>query len=64
LQGEDDLATLPGMTQMIDTLIFGVFGTCVDWRGQAGRAIAQALPQVDPWAFADAWRGEYQFRWV
>jgi len=63
LPGEDDLATLPGMTQMIDTLIFGVFGTCVDWRGQAARAIAQALPQAVPWDFAVAWRGEYQFQW-
>ena len=51
------------MTQMIDTLIFGVFGTCVDWRGPVARAVAQALPLVDPWDFAVAWRGEYQFQW-
>jgi 2-haloacid dehalogenase len=47
------------MTQVIDTLIFGVFGTCVDWRGQVARAVAQAVP----WDFAVAWRGEYQFQW-
>ncbi len=63
MPGEDDLAALPGMTQVIDALIFDVFGTCVDWRGQVARAIAQALPQAIPWAFAVAWRGEYQFQW-
>lgn len=41
-------------------LIFDVFGTCVDWRSSIARAVAQALPEVDSTAFADAWRGEYQ----
>jgi 2-haloacid dehalogenase len=63
LPGEDDLATQPGMTQVIDALIFDAFGTCVDWRGQVARAVAQALPQVDPRDFAVAWRGEYRFQW-
>ena len=63
MPGEDDLATLPGMTQVIDALIFDVFGIRVDWRGQVARAIAHALPQAVPWAFAVAWRGEYQFQW-
>ena len=40
--------------------IFDVFGTCVDWRGSVARGVAEALPEVDAWAFADAWRGEYQ----
>lgn len=40
--------------------IFDVFGTCVDWRGSVARGVAEALPEVDALAFADAWRGEYQ----
>jgi len=45
---------------MVQALIFDVFGTCVDWRSSVARAVSQALPQVDAWAFADAWRAEYQ----
>lgn len=45
---------------MIKALIFDVFGTCVDWRNSIARDVAAALPAVDPLAFADAWRGEYQ----
>jgi len=41
-------------------LIFDVFGTCVDWRSAISRQLAQSLPQVDPDAFADAWRARYQ----
>lgn len=44
---------------MVQALIFDVFGTCVDWRGPVAAAVARHLPQVDPWAFADAWRAEY-----
>lgn len=40
--------------------IFDVFGTCVDWRNSVARDVAAALPLVDAFAFADAWRGEYQ----
>lgn len=40
--------------------IFDVFGTCVDWRRSIARSVAQALPDVDADAFADAWRAEYQ----
>lgn len=40
--------------------IFDVFGTCVDWRASVARAVSAALPEVDPFAFADAWRAEYQ----
>ena len=41
-------------------LIFDVFGTCVDWRSSIAREVANALPNVDAFEFADAWRGEYQ----
>lgn len=44
---------------MIEALIFDVFGTCVDWRNSVARDVRAALPTVDPFAFADAWRGEY-----
>ena len=44
--------------------IFDVFGTLVDWRSSiASRAAARfaaAGASADPYAFADAWRGEYQ----
>ncbi len=40
--------------------LFDVFGTCVDWRSSVARDVAAALPGVDAFAFADAWRGEYQ----
>ncbi|MCB1461040.1 MAG: haloacid dehalogenase type II [Nitratireductor sp.] len=45
-------------------LIFDVFGTVVDWRSgvaaEAGRFLAGKGIDLDPFAFADAWRGEYQ----
>lgn len=40
--------------------IFDVFGTCVDWRTSVARDVAAVLPGVDAFAFADAWRAEYQ----
>jgi 2-haloalkanoic acid dehalogenase, type II len=47
-----------------DALIFDVFGTVVDWRtGVAREAERFFVPRgldVDPLAFADAWRDEYQ----
>ncbi len=45
---------------MVQALIFDVFGTCVDWRGSVARAVSGAFSNVDSYAFADAWRGEYQ----
>lgn len=45
---------------MIQALIFDVFGTVVDWRSGVAAGVAEALPEVDAWAFADAWRGKYQ----
>lgn len=45
---------------MVKALIFDVFGTCVDWRTSVAAEVAAAGLAVDPLAFADAWRGEYQ----
>lgn len=45
----------------VDALIFDVFGTLVDWRGSIARdAPAIIGREIDGFAFADAWRGEYQ----
>lgn len=42
-------------------LVFDVFGTLVDWRSGVAREVRAALgTAVDPEAFADAWRDEYQ----
>ena len=45
-------------------LIFDVFGTLVDWRTGVAREVAAALSpitdKIDPCAFADEWRGQYQ----
>jgi 2-haloacid dehalogenase len=45
-------------------VIFDVFGTCVDWRTGVAAAVENdllsAAADVDPLAFADAWRAEYQ----
>lgn len=41
-------------------LFFDVFGTLVDWRGSIAREVAARGLDVDPEAFADAWRNEYQ----
>lgn len=45
---------------MVKALIFDVFGTCVDWRTSVARDVAATVPGADAFAFADAWRGEYQ----
>ena len=48
----------------VQTLIFDVFGTLVDWRSCIAREVRAALavhdPAVDGEAFADAWRARYQ----
>jgi 2-haloacid dehalogenase len=46
-------------------LAFDVFGTVVDWRSSIARDAAPRLAalgrdDIDPHAFADAWRGRYQ----
>ena len=49
----------------IKALVFDVFGTVVDWREGIARDAAPFLarhgrPDIDPRAFADAWRKRYQ----
>ena len=48
----------------VRALVFDVFGTVVDWRGsiiREVRSLARAKKlDVDPAAFADAWRAGYQ----
>lgn len=45
-------------------LLFDVFGTCVDWRGSVAREVAAVAlakgKRFDFFAFADAWRANYQ----
>ena len=47
----------------VEALVFDVFGTVVDWRGGVASELAAFLarhaPDVDPVAFADAWRRRY-----
>lgn len=47
------------LRQKPKALIFDVFGTLVDWRNSIAREVAAVLPDVDAFAFADAWRAEY-----
>src|SRR5579872_1330239 len=52
------------MALAVKALFFDVFGTLVDWRSSIARE-AEALLKpkgvtLDYFAFADAWRGEYQ----
>ena len=55
------LITDPAIIEaMAQALIFDVFGTCVDGRTSVARHVTEALSGIDPLAFADAWRGEYQ----
>ena len=45
----------------VEALVFDVFGTLVDWRGSIAREAPPIIGQeIDGFAFADAWRGEYQ----
>jgi 2-haloacid dehalogenase len=52
------------MTERPKALFFDVFGTLVDWRtgiAREARAIVEPLGhRLDWFAFADAWRGQYQ----
>jgi 2-haloacid dehalogenase len=53
------------MSAQVQALVFDVFGTVVDWRSGVARALAEFLPahgrgDLDPFAFADAWRKRYQ----
>lgn len=53
-----------GKFSAVKALVFDVFGTVVDWRGsiiREVRALARAKGfDIDPAAFADAWRAGYQ----
>src|SRR3954471_7524494 len=48
----------------VKALFFDVFGTLVDWRAGVAREAERILKPrghaLDWFAFADAWRGEYQ----
>ena len=52
------------MAPAVKALFFDVFGTLVDWRSSIAREAAALLEpkgvMLDYFAFADAWRGEYQ----
>ncbi len=52
------------MLDDVKALIFDVFGTCVDWRSGIAREAAvfahRTGVNLDPIAFADAWRAKYQ----
>ena len=47
----------------VEVLLCDVFGTVVDWRGSVSRQVAAISDErgwdLDPVAFADAWRGQY-----
>ena len=44
----------------IQVLAFDVFGTVVDWHSSIAREVTQLGLQVDPLAFATAWRAGYK----
>ena len=51
--------------EAVKALVFDVFGTVVDWRSSIAREAALFLArhgrrEIDPLAFADAWRRQYQ----
>lgn len=52
------------MPVSVKALFFDVFGTLVDWRSSIAREAEHSLAPLghalDWYAFADAWRGEYQ----
>jgi len=54
----------PSTGLTVRAVLFDVFGTVVDWRSGIAAAAAtfaqgHGVP-LDPYAFADSWRGEYQ----
>jgi len=46
--------------EAIQVLAFDVFGTVVDWHGSIANAVTQLNLNVDPLAFATAWRDGYK----
>jgi len=54
----------PSTRQAVRAVLFDVFGTVVDWRTGIASAVASFADRhrltLDPEAFADAWRSQYQ----
>src|ERR1700761_1711037 len=54
----------PSTGQPVRAVLFDVFGTVVDWRSGIAAAVssfaAEHRLELDPGAFADAWRQQYQ----
>ncbi len=55
----------PSTGQHIEAVLFDTFGTVVDWRTGVAREVAafaerHRIVDLDAWAFADAWRAQYQ----
>ena len=48
------------IANQIKVIAFDVFGTVVDWHGSVAREVAAMNLEVDPDAFALAWRAGYQ----
>ena len=48
------------MPRSVQAVLFDTFGTVVDWRSGIAAAVAELSTEVDPLAFADAWRARYQ----
>ncbi|HVR87900.1 MAG TPA: haloacid dehalogenase type II [Planctomycetota bacterium] len=55
---------MPPAVRSVKALLFDVFGTVVDWRGSIIREVRRLAQDkhwdLDPEAFADAWRAAYQ----
>ena len=54
----------PSTGQTVRAVLFDVFGTVVDWRSGIAAAVGAFASvhglDLDPYAFADSWRGQYQ----
>ena len=55
---------MPADFSRVEALVFDMFGTVVDWRESVAAEVAARLadhvPSLDPYGFAEAWRSEYQ----
>jgi len=54
----------PSTGRTVRAVLFDVFGTVVDWRSGIAAAVGSFAGthglELDPYAFADSWRGQYQ----
>jgi 2-haloacid dehalogenase len=54
----------PSTGRAVRAVLFDVFGTVVDWRSGIAAAVHSFADghglELDPYAFADSWRGQYQ----